>query len=64
MRRQVMMQAAVEEVKAPRAMLESAQAVFLTSSLIGLRRVTRIDGVGLGDHPLLARLTEALAGIS
>lgn len=64
MRRQVMMQAAVEEVKAPRAMLKSAQAVFLTSSLVGLRRVTRIDGVGLGDHPLLARLAEALAGVS
>lgn len=64
MRRQVMTLMAVEEVKAPRAMLESAQAVFLTSSLIGVRRVSRIDGAGMGDHRLLSELQQALADVS
>lgn len=64
MRRQVMNIVNVEEVKAPRAMLESAQAIFLTSSLIGIRPVTRLDGVGLGSHRLVDELTEALAAVS
>ena len=64
MRRQVMMQVAVQEVKAPRAMLESAQAIFLTSSLIGVRPVSRLDGIQIGQHRLAAELAEALAAVS
>lgn len=64
MRRQVMALARVEEVQAPRATLESVQAIFLTSSLIGIRPVTRLDGVGLGEHRLVAELAEALAAVS
>lgn len=64
MRRQVMGATKVEEVQAPRAMLESAQAVFLTSSLIGIRPVSRLDGVSLGSHGLVAELAAALADVS
>ena len=64
MRRQVMMQVAVQEVKAPRAMLESAQAIFLTSSLIGVRPVSRLDGIQIGQHRLVTELAEALAAVS
>lgn len=64
MRRQVMDIARVEEVRGPRAMLESAQAIFLTSSLIGVRPVARLDGVGLGSHGLVAELTRALVAVS
>ena len=64
MRRQVMEAVRVEEVQAPRAMLESAQAVFLTSSLIGVRPVSRLDGAGLGAHRLVAELADALGPVS
>ncbi|MDP1630966.1 MAG: aminotransferase class IV [Caulobacter sp.] len=64
MRRQVMAIEPADEVRAPRAMLERVQAIFLTNSLIGVRRVASLDGAPMGDHRLLARLTERLAAVS
>jgi branched-chain amino acid aminotransferase/4-amino-4-deoxychorismate lyase len=64
MRRQVMELEKVEQVRAPRAMLETAQAVFLTSSLIGVRPVSLLDGHPLPSHPMVARLAEALHAVS
>jgi branched-subunit amino acid aminotransferase/4-amino-4-deoxychorismate lyase len=64
MRRQVMGLETVREVRAPRAMLETADAIFLTSSLIGVRPAATLDGVALRTHPLVDRLAEALAGVS
>lgn len=54
----------VLEAAVPRSALGEAQAVFLTNSLIGLRRVDSLDGAALGDAPELSRLTEALAPLS
>ncbi|MDP1737214.1 MAG: aminotransferase class IV [Caulobacter sp.] len=64
MRRQVMSLAEVEEVRAPRAMLEMAEAVFLTSSLIGVRKVVSLDGVNLRGHPLVEEIARSLAAVS
>lgn len=64
MRRQVMAVADVEAVRAPRAMLETAEAIFLTNSLIGVRAVARLDGVGLRSHPLVDRIATELAAVS
>jgi branched-subunit amino acid aminotransferase/4-amino-4-deoxychorismate lyase len=64
MRRQVMAAARVEEVQAPRAMLEGAEAIFLTSSLIGVRPVASLDGASLRTHPMVERLIAALDGVS
>lgn len=54
----------VEEVAAPRSALDSAQAVLLTNSLIGLRRVESLDGTALGDAPQISGLAEALSAVS
>lgn len=54
----------VLEAAVPRSALGEAQAMFLTNSLIGLRRVDSLDGVALGDAPELSRLAEALAPLS
>lgn len=64
MRRQVMTIAEVEEVKAPRAMLEAAEAIFLTSSLIGVRPVASLDGTPIRTHPIVDRLIADLAAVS
>ncbi|HRD29228.1 MAG TPA: aminotransferase class IV, partial [Caulobacter sp.] len=64
MRAQVMAMAEVEEVQAPRAMLEGADAIFLTSSLIGLRPVASLDGTALRTHRLVDDLAAALAAVS
>lgn len=69
MRRQVLNAARglglrVLEAAVPRAALGEAQAMFLTNSLIGLRRVDSLDGVAVGDAPQLSRLEEALAPLS
>ena len=69
MRRQAMNRAAslgieVEEVRAARAELDGAEAVFLTNSLIGVRAVGRLDGAALPQSPLVARLAQALADVS
>lgn len=37
-----------------------AEALFLTSSLIGIRRIARLDGGHVGSHPLLATLQRAV----
>lgn len=64
MRRQVMERETVKEVRAPRAMLETAEAMFLTSSLIGVRPVASLDGVAMGSHAIVDRLARALADVS
>lgn len=63
MRRQVIEAAMVEEVHAPRAMLETAEAIFLTNSLIGVRPVASLDGTPIRTHPIVERLTAALAAV-
>lgn len=64
MRAQVMAVAQVEEVRAPRAMLEAAEAIFLTNSLIGVRPVASLDGTPLRTHRLVDDLAAALAAVS
>lgn len=64
MRQQVLAVAEVEEVRAPRAMLEGADAVFLTNSLVGVRPVATLDGAPLRTHPLVERLVTALSDVS
>ncbi len=64
MRRRVMALQPVEEVRAPRAMLEQSDAVFLTSSLIGVRPVASLDGTPLPSHSMVDRLAAALAAVS
>jgi branched-chain amino acid aminotransferase/4-amino-4-deoxychorismate lyase len=64
MRAQVMALAQVEEVRAPRAMLEGAEAIFLTNSLIGVRPVASLDGTPLRTHRLVDDLAAALAAVS
>ncbi|MFZ5668431.1 MAG: aminotransferase class IV [Pseudomonadota bacterium] len=64
MRRQVMAAAAVEEVRAPRALLETADAIFITSSLIGVRAVASLDGVPVKRHAAVERLRQALEAVS
>lgn len=49
------------EVVADRTVLEAADAVFLTNSLIGLRAVSRLGERALSPHPLTERLTAGLA---
>lgn len=50
----------VLEVRAGPDALASAQAVFLTNALIGLRPVSALDGVALPSHPLVERLAAAV----
>jgi branched-chain amino acid aminotransferase/4-amino-4-deoxychorismate lyase len=64
MRRQVMQIAKVEEVQAPRAMLEGADAIFLTSSLIGIRTVASLDGTPIRTHRKVEELAAALETVS
>ena len=69
MRRQVLMAARrlgadAREVREPAEALASAQAIFLTSSLAGVRRATRLDGRELGSHPLIDELGKAVAEVS
>ena len=52
----------VLEVEADAVALAGAQALFLTSSLIGLRRIAELDGAPCGDHPLVEQLQSALEG--
>ncbi len=56
---------AVEEKPLPAEALASARDLFVTNSLIGLRRVTSVDGkaIGTGDaHPCVAAIEAALEG--
>ncbi len=45
------------ETRAGREALDGAQALFLTNSLIGVRRVAELDGSALGSHPLIASIS-------
>ena len=68
MRRQVIeasaaMGVVVEEVAAGAAALMGAEAAFLTNSLIGVRRVSRVDGRACGEHPLIDALGASLADL-
>jgi branched-chain amino acid aminotransferase/4-amino-4-deoxychorismate lyase len=58
------MGAAVEEVSAPVSALDRAQALFLTNSLIGVRRIAALDGRECGDHPLIEALRSALVVVT
>lgn len=51
----------VLEAAVPRAALNEADVVFLTNSLIGLRRVDSLDGKALGEAPEVSARIEALA---
>lgn len=64
MRQRVLAVAEVEEVRAPRAMLEGADAMFLTNSLIGVRPVASLDGAPLRTHAMVKALSAALAAVS
>jgi branched-chain amino acid aminotransferase/4-amino-4-deoxychorismate lyase len=47
------------EVAAPRAVLDEAEALFLTNSLIGVRPVGELDGRAFGPSPLVEALARA-----
>jgi len=54
----------IAEVAAPREALETAEAVFLTNSLVGVQPVERIDGRAvLVGHPLVNYLGAIAAGL-
>jgi branched-subunit amino acid aminotransferase/4-amino-4-deoxychorismate lyase len=55
---------AVEEVAAPASALDKAQALFLTNSLIGVRRVAVLDGQPCGEHPVIEALQSALEAVT
>ena len=44
------------EIRAARSELNAAEAIFLTSSLVGIRPVGRLDGVDLSEHPTVLQL--------
>lgn len=50
----------VQEARSGREVLASAQAVFLTNALIGVRPVGSLDGAALPSHPLAERLASAV----
>ena len=49
------------EVRAGRGALAEAEALFITNSLIGVRRIGSLDGIDLPSHPLVERLALAVA---
>lgn len=51
----------VVEIRAAAQALAAAEAVFATSSLIGVREVSALDGASFARHPMVARLAEACA---
>jgi branched-chain amino acid aminotransferase/4-amino-4-deoxychorismate lyase len=64
MRAQVLKAGEVTEVRACRAELNEAEAIFLTSSLVGLRPVSALDGVNFAPHPAVQRLAQALQSLA
>lgn len=54
----------VVETRAGRAELNDADAIFLTSSLIGVRPVGRIDGVDLAPNSTVQQLSQALQSLA
>jgi branched-chain amino acid aminotransferase/4-amino-4-deoxychorismate lyase len=63
MRAEVIASHPAEEVRAGLDVVLAAEAAFLTSSLIGIRRIGVVAGRGLGSHPLIDRLSTALAAL-
>ena len=51
----------IAEVHAPAEALAGSEAVFLTNSLIGVRSVSRLDGVAFGASALVERLVAEVA---
>ncbi len=49
-----------QEVAATAARLETADGIFLTNSLIGVRPVSALEQRSLAPHPLIARLRAAI----
>ncbi|HYE47588.1 MAG TPA: aminotransferase class IV [Caulobacter sp.] len=49
------------QARAPREALDRAEGMFLTNSLIGVRRVDLLDGREVPDHPLIAALAGAIS---
>lgn len=47
---------AAQEVSAAPEALETAEAVFLTNALVGVRAVAQLDGRAFAPHPLVERL--------
>lgn len=69
MRRQVLNAApshglATRESRLPPEVLQRAEAIFVTNSLIGVRPVSWIDGRYISSLPVVQALAEALAGVS
>jgi branched-subunit amino acid aminotransferase/4-amino-4-deoxychorismate lyase len=64
MRAQVLAAAPVEEVAAGPEALAGAEALFLTSSLIGLRPVSSLDGRAFAAHPLVEDLRTRLSALT
>ena len=58
MRAQVLAASPVQEVRAPLAALADADAIFITSALIGLRPVSELDGRKLEPWPGLASVLD------
>lgn len=54
----------VTQTRAGRAELNEADAIFLTSSLIGIRAVGRIDGVDLAPNSTVQRLSKTLQSLA
>lgn len=64
MRAQVLAAAEVQEVSAGPEALAGAEALFLTSSLIGVRPVSSLDGRAFPAHPLSGGLQARLEPVS
>ncbi len=64
MRAQVLATVGVTEVAAGPEALADAEALFLTSSLIGVRAVSSLDGRAFAAHPLIEDLQARLSAVS
>lgn len=64
MRAQVLTAAEAAEVAAGPEVLADAEALFLTSSLIGVRPVSSLDGRTFAAHPLIEDLQARLSAVS
>jgi branched-chain amino acid aminotransferase/4-amino-4-deoxychorismate lyase len=64
MRGQVLAIAPVEEVASGPEALAGAEALFLTSSLIGVRPVSSLDGRAFAAHPLIEDMQARLSALT
>jgi len=62
-RAQVIEASAAQEVRADLQTVLQAEAAFLTSSLIGIRRIGVLAGRALGPHPMIEQLNASLAAL-